>query len=314
MKEKIISISLIVLIVCFIPIFITTIIKGIPKEEKQKTEIESKEGIKVMVDGKENTMNLNDYLIGVVAAEMPVNFNDEALKAQAVAARTFTLKKLEQDSKHIFNNTEQAYITKEKMEESWGSDNFAKNYNKIRSAVVDTNNEVVVYQEDLIEAVFHSTSAGMTQSAKDVWGEEIPYLVSVNSSEDMNSPEYLHTKTFTQQEFVSMLNEHIEDFQTYTNDVINEIQIISRTPEGYISQIQIGNKILEGEEVRSYLGLESSNFNIDSVDGNIEVSCKGYGHGVGMSQYGANDLAKNGYSYKDILKHYYSNTEIRLCE
>ncbi|GKX28508.1 stage II sporulation protein D [Vallitalea longa] len=314
MKEKIISISLIVIIVCFIPIFITTIIKGIPKEEKQNTEIENKKDIKVMVDGKEISMNLNDYLIGVVAAEMPVSFYDEALKAQAVAARTFALKKLEKDSKHIFNNNEQAYITKEKMEESWGSDNFPKNYNKIRSAVVDTNNEVVVYQEDLIEAVFHSTSAGMTQSAKDVWGEEIPYLISVSSSDDVNSPEYSHTQTFTQQEFVSLLNEHIEDFQTYTNDVFNEIQIISRTSEGYISQIQIGNKILEGEEVRSYLGLESSNFNVDSVDGNIEVSCKGYGHGVGMSQYGANDLAKNGYSYKDILKHYYSNTEIGLCE
>ena len=313
MKEKIISISLIVLIVCFIPIFITTMIKGIPKE-KQNTEIKNKESVKVMVNNEENTMNLNEYLIGVVAAEMPADFYDEALKAQAVAARTFTLKKLEQDSKHIFNNEEQAYITKDKMEESWGSDNFPKNYNKIRSAVVDTNNEVVVYEEDLIEAVFHSTSAGMTQSAKDVWGEEIPYLVSVDSIEDTNSPEYLHTKTFTKQEFISIMKEHLEDFQTYTNDVINEIQIISRTPEGYISQIQVGNKILEGEEVRKYLELESSNFNINSVEGNLEISCKGYGHGVGMSQYGANYLAKNGYSYKDILKHYYLDTEIKLCE
>lgn len=313
MKEKIISISLIVLIVCFIPIFITTMIKGIPKE-KQNTEIKNKESVKVMVNNEENTMNLNEYLIGVVAAEMPADFYDEALKAQAVAARTFTLKKLEQDSKHIFNNEEQAYITKDKMEESWGSDNFPKNYNKIRSAVVDTNNEVVVYEEDLIEAVFHSTSAGMTQSAKDVWGEEIPYLVSVDSIEDTNSPEFLHTKIFTKQEFISIMKEHLEDFQTYTNDVINEIQIISRTPEGYISQIQVGNKILEGEEVRKYLELESSNFNINSVEGNLEISCKGYGHGVGMSQYGANYLAKNGYSYKDILKHYYSDTEIKLCE
>ncbi|GMQ63338.1 stage II sporulation protein D [Vallitalea maricola] len=309
MREKIISILLIILIICFIPIFITTVIKGIPRE---KQNVEIKESVKVLVKEKQKNMNLNDYLIGVVAAEMPVNFYDEALKAQAVAARTFTLKKIQNDSNHIFNKKEQTYLTKEDMEASWGTENFAKNYNKIRNAVVNTNNEVIVYEGDLIEAVFHSTSAGTTQSAKDVWGEEIPYLVSVDSLEDINSPEYLHKKIFTQQDFISKIKEHINDFQTYTDEIINEIQIVSRTKEGYIDQIQIGNKILDGEVVRSYLGLESSNFTIDKVDGNIEVSCKGYGHGVGMSQYGADSLAQKGYTYKEILEHYYTNTTVSV--
>ncbi|GMQ59574.1 stage II sporulation protein D [Vallitalea sediminicola] len=309
MREKIISILLIVLIICFIPIFITTVIKGIPRD---KHNVEIKESVKVLVNEKQQNMNLNDYLIGVVAAEMPVNFYDEALKAQAVAARTFTLKKMQNDSNHIFNNSEQAYLTKEDMEVSWGTENFAKYYNKIRNAVVNTNNEVVVYEGDLIEAVFHSTSAGMTQSAKDVWGEDIPYLVSVSSSEDINSPEYLHKQTFTQEEFISKIKERINDFGAYTNEIINEIQIISRTKEGYVAQIQIGNKILDGEVVRSYLGLESSNFSIDNVDGNIEVSCKGYGHGVGMSQYGADSLAQQGYTYKEILEHYYTDTAVNV--
>lgn len=309
MREKIISILLIILIICFIPIFITTVIKGIPRE---KQNVEIKESVKVLVKEKQESMNLNDYLIGVVAAEMPVNFYEEALKAQAVAARTFTLKKMQNDSNHIFSKKEQAYLTKEDMESSWGTENFAKNYNKIRNAVVNTNNEVIVYKGDLIEAVFHSTSAGMTQSAKDVWGEEIPYLVSVDSLEDINSPEYLHKKTFTQQDFIEKIKEHINDFQTYTDEIINEIQIVSRTKEGYVAQIQIGNKILDGEVVRSYLGLESSNFTIDKVDGNIEVSCKGYGHGVGMSQYGADSLAQNGYTYKEILEHYYTDTVVSV--
>jgi stage II sporulation protein D len=311
MREKIFTIILFIIIICFIPIFITTLVKGIPKSNQQE---KVKKSIKVLVDGNQMDVDLDNYLIGVVAAEMPINFYEEALKAQAVAARTFTLKKIEYDKNHIFINNEQAFLTKEDMEVRWGTDNFAKNYNKIRNAVMETKSEVITYKEDLIEAVFHSTSGGKTQSAKDVWGEDIPYLVSVNSLEDINSPEYIHKQVFSQQELSDKIKEHIDDFKVYSNDISREIQIISRTQEGYVSQVQIGNKILEGETFRNYLGLESSNFTFNNVDGKIEILCKGYGHGVGMSQYGADNLAGKGYNYKEILKYYYTNTEISVIK
>ncbi|MCT4596740.1 MAG: stage II sporulation protein D [Vallitalea sp.] len=312
MREKVISILLIIIIICFIPIFITTLIKGIPKNYKKEvdTQVQQSQSVRVMVNDEEQVIKLEDYLIGVVAAEMPVNFYDEALKAQAVAARTYTLKKLKSEEKFIFTSNEQAFITKQEMETRWGTNNFAKNYNKIKKAVQETKNEVIAYKGELIEAVFHSTSAGKTQSAKEVWGEDIPYLVSVESSEDINSPEYLHKRVFTKEEFIEKIKENEQDFQTYSKELVSEIQIINRTPEGYIAKIQVGNKILEGEKIRNYLGLESSNFTIQNADGKIEILCKGYGHGVGMSQYGADFLAQKGYNYKEILNYYYTNIEV----
>lgn len=308
MREKVMTILLIILIICFIPIFVTTMLRGIPKE-KQEIEVVDNT-VRVMVNDEEKVVALEDYLIGVVAAEMPYNFYEEALKAQAVAARTYTLKKLGEHDNIIFSNDLQAYLTKEDMEDRWGTGSFAKYYNKIKKAVEDTSDEVVVYQGDLIEAVFHSTSSGKTQSAKEVWGEEIPYLVSVDSAEDVNSPKYLHNSTFSLQEFTKKIQEYESDFEFYSADVTSEIQIINRTPEGYVAKIQIGNKILDGEVVRKYLDLASSNFtmNVDGVQ--IEVLCKGYGHGVGMSQYGADNLAGKGLSYKEILEYYYTGAVV----
>jgi len=308
MREKVMTILLIILIICFIPIFVTTMLRGIPKE-KQEIEVVDNT-VRVMVNDEEKVVALEDYLIGVVAAEMPYNFYEEALKAQAVAARTYTLKKLGEHDNIIFSNDLQAYLTKEDMEDRWGTGSFAKYYNKIKKAVEDTRDEVVVYQGDLIEAVFHSTSSGKTQSAKEVWGEEIPYLVSVDSAEDVNSPKYLHNSNFSLQEFTKKIQEYESDFEFYSADVTSEIQIINRTPEGYVAKIQIGNKILDGEVVRKYLDLASSNFTIN-VDGEqIEVLCKGYGHGVGMSQYGADNLAGKGHSYKEILEYYYTGAAV----
>lgn len=312
MREKVMTILLIVLIICFIPIFVTTVIHGIPKAKEEIKIIPNT--VRVLVEGEEKVMEQEDYLIGVVAAEMPTGFSDEALKAQAVVARTFTLKKMSQHDNMVFTNALQAYITKDEMEKRWGTGSFAKYYNRVKKAVDDTRGEVVVYNDQLIEAVFHSTSSGKTQSAKDVWGQDIPYLISVDSGDDVNSPEYLHNNTFTSEDFVNKMKAHEEDFQFYSTDIASEIQIISRTPEGHVAQIQIGNKILEGEVVRKYLELASSNFTMVVTDDQIEVLCKGYGHGVGMSQYGAQYLSGKGYDYKEIINHYYTGTRVIMRE
>lgn len=308
MKDRMVSILLVVLVIFFIPIFVTTLMNGISVDKDKRSEYQDK--VTALIGGEEEELSLDDYLIGVVAAEMPVNFNIEALKAQAVAARTYTLNKLEESSDFVFTYNDQAYLSQIELENQWGTNNFAKNYNKIRNAVIETKGQVIKYEGDLIEAVFHSTSAGKTQSAEQVWGENIPYLSSVDSLDDINSPEYTHKTIFTQEEFINKIKENEPDFQNYTENIISEIQIIDRSNAGYVNKIQVGNKILDGEQFRNYLNLESSNFYFFNVEGNIEILCKGYGHGVGLSQYGADFLAQKGYTYKEILEYYYTGIEI----
>ena len=172
----------------------------------------------------------------------------------------------------------------------------------------------MVYNDEPIEAVFHAVSAGKTQSAKDVWKADIPYLISVDSNEDVESPNYEKTIEYTINEIQKIIKNQKSDFKFYTTQLIQEIQIISRSEAGYVTSIQIGNKIFTGEELRSFLDLPSSNFTIEIKDDKIIIICKGYGHGVGLSQYGANYKAKEGLKYKEILNIYYPNTKMEKVE
>jgi len=305
-KDKIISISLVVLVIMFIPIFITTILTGIGRVNKNESTI----SVKINYNGYEETVDLEDYLVGVVAAEMPVNFELEALKAQAVAARTYTLKRLKENPEIVFTKDIQSYESKEELDKKWTVNDYAINYAKIKNAVDSTRGIVMVYDGELIDAVFHSTSTGMTQSAKDVWGKDIPYLQAVESLEDINSPYYLHKYTFTINEFIELVNNYDKEVEI-SNDFNSEVQIIERNDNGYVNKIQVGNKVYTGEVFRKILNLASSNFIISYNLNEVEITCKGYGHGVGLSQYGAEALAIDGYTYKDILKHYYKDILIK---
>lgn len=305
MREKIISTLLVVLIIFFIPVFITTILSGIRKKDENTDDIK----ITINYNQGENKIDLEDYIIGVVAAEMPVTFHEEALKAQAVAARTYTLKKLEEDDSIIFTSDFQSYYSEEELESIWGVNDYALYYSKLQNAVSSTKGMVMIYDHDLIDAVFHSTSTGMTQSAEEMWGQDIPYLKGVESLEDINAPTYLHRYSYSNDEFIKIMEQY-DDELVINDNISSQIQIIERNSVGYIKKIQIGNKIYEGQEFRNIFGLASSNFQITLKDNNTEILCKGYGHGVGLSQYGADAMAKAGHSFADILKHYYKDIKI----
>lgn len=311
MKEKLFSLLLIIVSVLFIPIFFTTLFRGIYKGDTPIQKNDSDTILLINYNNIEQQLKLNDYLVGVVAAEMPVNFEEQALKAQAVAARTYTLKKVNEDPQHVFTGNEQAYKSNEELESLWGSDNYLDYYNKIRSAVVETYGEVIEYDNALIDAVFHSTSSGKTRNAVEAWGRDVPYLLSVDSAGDMQSPQYLHSIRLNEEQLAEKIKAYEPDFKIFTDNLSNEVQIVERAPEGYVQKIQIGNKLLEGEIFRNYLDLPSSHFTLEVIDNEIEIDCKGYGHGVGMSQYGANYLAGEGYDYKEILMYYYSGTTIQ---
>ncbi|MFP4697174.1 MAG: stage II sporulation protein D [Eubacteriales bacterium] len=261
-------------------------------------------------DGETLELSLDEYIIGVVAAEMPANFEIEAIKAQAVAARTYAIKQMGDENTVNVTSLKQSYIDQEEMEKIWGVSLYPEYYSKIKEAVLMTSEEVIVYQEKPIEAVFHSTSAGRTQASTDIWNTELPYLESVDSDFDIESPEYLTVKEFTSEEIINLIRNKDPDFMLYEGTILEATQIINRSESGYITSIQIGNKIFTGEEIREILDLNSSNFSIENNEGKIKFICKGYGHGVGLSQYGANFMAVDGATYKEIINHYYTNVEI----
>ena len=246
-------------------------------------------------------LNMTDYLIGVVSSEMPASFNLEALKAQSVLARTYALKAKQTGKKLTDTVSTQSYIDIDQMKNKWGN-SFNTYYNKIKNAVENTNGEYLSYNGNYIEALYHSTNNGKTESSLDVFGNYYPYLISVSSEYDKNASSYLRTINMPLDTISNKLGLNLN------NDSV--ISILSYTDGGNIKEININGNNFSGKKVRELLGLRSADFDISISDNNANITTRGYGHGVGMSQYGANGMANAGYSYKDILSHYYPGTTL----
>lgn len=246
-------------------------------------------------------LNMTDYLIGVVSSEMPASFNLEALKAQSVLARTYALKAKQTGKKLTDTVSTQSYIDIDQMKNKW-ENSFNTYYNKIKNAVENTNGEYLNYNGNYIEALYHSTNNGKTESSLDVFGNYYPYLISVSSEYDKNASGYLRTINMPLDTISNKLGLNLN------NDSV--ISILSYTDGGNIKEININGNNFSGKKVRELLGLRSADFDISISDNNANITTRGYGHGVGMSQYGANGMANAGYSYKDILSHYYPGTTL----
>ncbi len=242
-------------------------------------------------------LDLNDYITGVVASEMPALFNEEALKAQAVAARSFATSKMENNFLELTSGiSDQVYSPNYKLKEKW-ADDYNKYYNKISDCVKFTHNEVIKRDNKILRTYYFSMSNGYTENSQTVFNDTT--FTSVKSLENENTPNYKFQKTFTSEELQKILN----------ISSIN-IQRIERSNTNHVSTITINNKVYSGIQFRKLLNLRSTDFTIEKQDNNYVITTIGYGHGVGMSQYGANQMAKNGSNYKEILNHYYENTEI----
>lgn len=252
-------------------------------------------------NGSVINLNMTDYLIGVVSSEMPASFNLEALKAQSVLARTYALKAKQTGRKLTDTVSTQSYIDIDQMKNKWGN-SFNTYYNKIKNAVENTNGEYLSYNGNYIEALYHSTNNGKTESSLDVFGNYYPYLISVSSEYDKNASSYLRTINMPLDAISNKLG------LSLNNDSV--ISILSYTDGGNIKEININGNNFSGKKVRELLGLRSADFDISISDNNANITTRGYGHGVGMSQYGANGMSNAGYSYKDILSHYYPGTTL----
>ena len=259
---------------------------------------------------------LDTYLLGVVSAEMPASFEQEALNAQALVARTYTLYTIINSNKHenadICDDSSccQAWISKENRLAKWEESLRDENWSKIEKAVNTTKGKVITYEGNLIDAFFHSNSGGITETPAGVWGgTNYPYLQSVETAGEDAYSQYSSEVTLSKEEFKNKISEKHSDLILDYN-AENSIEITEYTESNRVKTIRVGNVNLSGVEMRTLLGLKSTNFTF-KIDGeNIIFSVIGYGHGVGMSQTGADSMAKSGSNYEEIVKHFYTGVEI----
>lgn len=249
--------------------------------------------------------NLEEYVWRVVAGEMYYSYNPEALKAQAVAVRTYAMKKAdstlpEHKGGDVCTNSAHcmAFVSEEDAKAKWG-DKYSEISEKFKKSAYETAGEVITYNDEYATAVFHAISSGTTESAKDVWGGNAPYLSNNDSSLDKNAKGYKSTAEFTFDELYERLGITADDFKNAE---------VKKTAAGGIKSITAGEKSLSGAEIRKMLGLRSANFEYEIKDNIIHFTVYGYGHGIGMSQAGANEYANAGYTYSEILKKYYPGT------
>ncbi|MCM3163802.1 stage II sporulation protein D [Metabacillus litoralis] len=259
---------------------------------------------------------LEEYVIGVVASEMPAEFETEALKAQALAARTYITKQLMSGKKlgvpegnAVVTDTimHQVYKSPEEKKAEWGDD-YTRKMQKITEAVAATQGQILTYDNQPIDASFFSTSNGYTENSEAVWQEPIPYLKSVESTWDEKSPKFYEKKIIAISQFEKLLGVNL-DTSSGTIGKVTEL-----TPGKRVAKVEIDGKEFTGTDVRDKLELKSADFTWEIKGDSVVIETKGYGHGVGMSQYGANFMAEAGKTYQDIVAYYYNGTKVSEAE
>lgn len=330
MKNRKIQLIKISTIVCFMVVFSLLFLPSFlvavyPKEKETRIQEKIKYDRNITVfrmeSGQTERVPLEEYVAGVVAGEMPSSFEEEALKAQAVAARTYAISKIQRSGDSGFPEAHpmaalcdgthcQVYHTKKELLALKSKEWMKTGWPKIKEAVEETRGELMYYQGSLVEQpLFHSSSGGKTENSEDVFVAAVPYLRSVDSPYEEEATHQNEKTTLTINDFALKIKKaHPNKKFGSINE--NSIKILSRSEGGRVNEIRVGEVVLEGRNVRDACNLRSANFNLKINNNAIEFTTVGYGHGVGMSQWGANGMAKNGSTYKEILEHYYSGIEI----
>lgn len=270
-------------------------------------------------ENKTIKMNIEEYLYGVLSSEMPSTFNEEALKAQAIAARTYVIYKIENNIKSGHKNAVvctnsyhcQAYTSYENLKKTKGEDWIKSDYSKIKKVVDSTKGQILTYDGKVILPLYFSTSSGKTENSVDVFSTQYPYLVSVDSPYEENSPKYLTTYSVEKSKFIKYIKNTYPKLNISLDKLDDEIEIESRTEGGCVKTIKVGNIKMSGISMRKIFNLNSANFTINCNNNEVKFTVKGYGHGVGMSQWGAEGMAQKGYKYYDILFHYFKGSDIK---
>lgn len=286
-----------------IPYVVTLALAGTIKGEEKRVEFISG---KTVLTRQGRAVDAEEYLIGVVGRQMPADYGAEALKAQAVVARTYIYKQMGDSVEIGEEELNLEYLEEKQLETMWGSDKFVEYYKNIQEAVEATSQMVMTYEGNLIDPLFHRASAGKTRA-----GDEYhPYLESVESLRDVEAEGYLSMPSWEPEAFVSAVNQITGDGDLTISQVPEGIQLIEKDGAGYVRTIQIGSHAYSGEEVQAALGLPSACFTLEGYEGRIRAVCKGIGHGYGMSQYGARVMAEEGRTAEEILSWYFKNIDL----
>lgn len=302
------------------------IAKKITQKSEQKKDtyetVDSKSPTIAVYHCSKNTiekMDIETFLYGVVASEMSSDFSEEALKAQAIAARTYIIYKMENNMTQGHNGADictnsnhcQAYASYDELKNKKGDEWMKNSYPKIKQAVDDTKGHILTYDDKAILPLYFSTSGGKTENSEEVFSEQYPYLKSVSSPYEEQSPKYYTETKINKNDFVNLLKKNYSSISISIENLDKVVKILDRTAAGSVNNIQVGNKKITGRNMRTIFGLNSSNFDIGFNKDTVIFKVRGYGHGVGMSQWGAEGMAQKNYKYDEILLHYYTDTKIK---
>ena len=305
------KILILTLFILFVPFMIVSFYNIDEKKEVSLKYISNSIiRVKRNATGNIEEIPFEEYIVGVLAGEMPIYFEKEAFKAQAVAARSYALKRMEYNRDNEYDVVDsimnQVYLDNEYLKKAWGN-NYVTNINKLREAVNETSLEYLDYEGEVIDAMFFSTSNGYTEDAMMVFNIDLPYLQSVKSAWDEDtSSAFRASRTISANTFYDTLGLKYSDTL--------EVKVLKRSSTNRILNIKINGKEFTGRDIYNKLGLKSTDFSLKKEGDNIIIKTTGYGHGVGMSQYGALGMAKEGYTYDEILKYYYLGTTIKKME
>lgn len=329
MKKPTIILIVTVIFCIIIPVLVSVLLYGEDnlvysnnKVTDQYETIDSKSpniSVYNSVTNKIETTDLETFLYGVVSMEMSSDFSEEALKAQAVAARTYVIYKIENKLNQGHKGADicndyshcQAYASYDELKKLKGDDWIKNYYPIIKKAVDETKGHILTYNNKSILPLYFSTSSGKTENSQEVFMTQYPYLKSVDSPYEEESPKYETEKIITKKQFINLIKKENPNIKLTEKNLEDSINIISKTTAGSIETIKIGNVEFSGRDFRNIFELNSANFDILFKNKNVVFKVKGYGHGVGMSQWGAEGMAENGYKYDEILFHYYTDTKIK---
>ncbi|MBE6717860.1 MAG: stage II sporulation protein D [Ruminococcaceae bacterium] len=320
MNIKIIGIIISIIAMLFSPTVAGLFMNGQAPSESEKLDksnIETKEiELYITSTGEKAELDFEEYICGVLLCEVPASFDEEALKAMAVAVRSYCLRRIESDDKYSKHYAADvcddythclAYISIDDAKKRWGEENTEEYYEKMKKAVSETRGEVLYYEGIVADTVFHSSSYEYTESAKNVWGAEVPYLVSVKSPEEVA----VSYAEYNSEELKNILDSE-GVMCNFSGEPVEWLGETVKNERGRTEKVYICGTAITGRRIREIFGLKSTCFDIIYSDGMFKFEVKGYGHGVGMSQYGCSVMAEEGKKYTEILEHYYPGTELGL--
>lgn len=310
MKQKVCTLVILLLIILLIPCGITYLLSD--KGSKSNGTRNNSIRISVEENGVDKEYSLDTYIMMAMAADIPATYELETLKAQATVIRTYVyvVAKKKKTNSLTAEDIGLQYKALDVAKASWGEENAEVYEKKFLKAIEDTDKMVITYNDDLIIPLFHPVSIGMTRSSEQAIGEDIAYLVSVESKGDVQSTDYMKISSIPKETVLEQLKSAYPGCNLSEDSLVDNIIIDKRDEDGYIKTIQIGEEVITGDEFASLFGLNSTNFYIETFEDSIRFICKGKGHGLGLSQYGANFKALQGYKYDEILEYYFTQTQV----